>query len=279
MAEPNTAVAEPEAPIQPDPSAGAPDTSWQAAIPPDYAKDKLWESYKNQPLSAVLKSHAETMKLRGRSIPLPPDGAKPDDVAKWKTDNAAKLGGLIPSAPATPADYKFDRPKVAEQLGWNDEAEQMMRGVWHKNGFTNDQVVALVQAYNEFGGKMLQSATEHGTKTKTELEAEWGAEYGPRIGNVFRLIDQTGEKYGISDLFESTGLIMHANVVRWLDDIAQSRGEHTVADITTTGTTLSDFDRRHQELLAEMEKANPGSPRATQLQASLEALLKQRYPE
>lgn len=265
-----------DAPATTPETPAAPDTSWQQAIPTEYAKDKAWEPLKAKGLGDVLKGYAEAQKVVSSSIRLPAKDAPPAEVAKVK----ARLveAGLMGAAPATPADYKFDRPKVAEQLGWDDGAEAMMRGVWHEAGLTNDQVVKLIDAYGKFGGQKLQNAEEHGKATKAELEQEWGAEYKDRVGGMFRMIDTTGQKYGISELLESTGLIMNANVVRWLADLAQGRGEHSAMDTGTTGTTQTDFDRRHTELLNEMSKANPGSPRAKELDAALESLLKQRYP-
>src|SRR3990172_1877842 len=93
-----------------DLGAAPPDTTWQAAIPPDYAKDKAWEPLKSKGLPDVLKGYAEAQKLVSSSVRLPPANGTPADVAKWKAENGTKLGGLFPSAPAAPTDYKFDRP-------------------------------------------------------------------------------------------------------------------------------------------------------------------------
>lgn len=259
------------------------DTAWQQAIPADYAKDKVWEPYKSKGLPDVLKTYADQAKLLGRSVQLPQKDAtgKIVNLDEWRKTNLPKFQelGIVPSVPAAPTDYKFERPAAAEQLGWDTDAETHMRGVWHKANMSNDQVNAVVAGYAEWQERRLGMAEGFVKKTEDELKAEWGAEYDARLGASVRFVKTTGEKYGIPGLLATTGLGSHANVIRWVADLAKGSGEHTAMDssTSTTGTT-GDFERRHQEILVEMSKANPGSPRAAELQANLETLLKQRYP-
>lgn len=272
-----TATIEAPGGTTPDAAITTVDTSWQTSIPADYAKDKAWEPLKAKGLPDVLKGYAEAQRLVSSSIRLPGKDAKPDEVARVK----AKLAeaGLTTSAPAAPTDYKFDRPDAAEHLGWDEAAETHMRGVWHQAGLSNDQVKAVVNGYAEWQMKRLEMANGFADKTSGELKTEWGAEYDTRLGNAVRFLKTTGADLGIPDYFAMTGVGNDIRVVRYFDRLATKYGgEHTAMDTGTQGTTASDFDRKHQELLAEMGKANPGSPRAQELQANLEALLKQRYP-
>jgi hypothetical protein len=252
-----------------------PDTTveWQAHIPKEYSTDKVWEPHRSKPLGDLLKTHAEQAKLLGRSVQLPPANAKPEDLAKWKAANLPKLTGIVSTAPESPDAYKFDRPEAALDLGWDEEAEKHMRAVWHKAGMSNEQVAAVVNGYAEWQGKRLEKAEGYYQETKTALETEWGADYGPRMGRAVRFMKETGEEFGIPELMRVTGLGNNPQVIKWAAKMAQTSVEHgAMSSVAGEDVSADEFMRRSGEIRAEMEKTNTGSQRMNQLQAELDGL-------
>ena len=269
----------PSASGAPDPSVVTMQTDrsvdWQTHIPQGYEKDKAFDAFRSKGLSDVLKSFAEGRKVIDSSVRLPGKDAKPDDLAKWKADHGPKLAalGLWQQPPESPEAYKFDRPEAAIELGWDEDAEKAMRGVFHKAGMTNDQVKAVIAGYAEAQGVRLAKADAYFKETVAALQKEWGSEYEPRMGRAVRFIKETGGEYGISELMSLTGLGNNPNVIKWVNALASTGVEHgSFAGTASEAITPEDRNQRATEIRTQMQKTNAGSAAMKALEAELESL-------
>jgi hypothetical protein len=85
------------------------------SFPEEIRNEKTWEKYDD--LGGVAKAYIEQQKLNGRSIAIPDEKAKPEDLEKWKGEHLPKLAarGIIELPPSTAEDYKVPEGFTADE--------------------------------------------------------------------------------------------------------------------------------------------------------------------
>lgn len=256
-----------------------PGVDWTAHIPAELAKEPVWGPISGKPLGDVLKGYAEAQKLIGGSIRLPAKDAKPEELAKWKAEQAPKLiaAGLLPQPPAAATDYKVKRPEVAADLGWNDQAEQGFLGVAHELGLSQAQVDRIMGWYGtEFGGGLVKDIAAQnaaGTKALTEV---WGSNFEPFLGRAERFISANFSE-GTREMLKSSGVARDPSFIQEVLELANQHVEHGMMT-GTSGPELppEKISAQANTIRSEMMKANAGSQRHKDLSQQLENLYKQR---
>lgn len=109
--------------------------------PPEYIPPKFWDAEKRQPrLEDLGRSYINLEKLMGREkVPVPTND---EDEEGWQRWYAAS------GRPEKPEEYDFgERPKLPEDMGYDEEGEKFLREWAHKNGLNKRQTKNL---YNEY---------------------------------------------------------------------------------------------------------------------------------
>lgn len=182
------AVPSPAAPAAPP----APATvDWAGHIPPELAKEKMWDSLKGKPLADVLKNYADAQRYLGNVVALPKKDAKPEEITAWKKETMGKLAqaGLLEAPPAKPEEYVIERPPIVAELGWSDDREADFRKAAHGIGLTQSQVQALVNWQAQDLGRLSQDVEAQLEEATMALQAEWGANFDAKLGRGEQFIN------------------------------------------------------------------------------------------
>ena len=266
----------------PDGSSPAPD--WTSAIPADLAKDGLWSKYAGKPTADVLRAFHGAASYQGRSIALPPKDAKPEDIAKWKTEHLlpklreAGMAGALGDVPEAPTGYKVTRPEIAADLGWDDALEQGFLGVAHAAALTQAQVDAVLGWYStEIGGALVRDMQTQFQEGAKALQDEWGRNYEPFLGRVVNFSQKTFSPETRA-MFEKTGV---ANDPGFIKELFALAGQHVEAGLMRgqpgDAYSATDFSARANTILAEMDRLNPGSAQYEALASEYRALFQRQY--
>ena len=224
-----TAIDTPPAPVAPAPTGTG-----------DLKADKTLERYKTIPDAA--KALIEANKVMGSAVRLPGKDAKPDEIAKAKTETLGKLraAGLLESIPETPDNYEFELPAWASVDGaWNKESEAKFRATMHAAGATPSAVQAAVATYVEMIESQTANERAHREQVQGELQKEWGPNYKPNVGIANKAVqaidDEIGAKGEFIGLLQTYGLADHPLMVKGMAWLGRSMWEHDM--ITAAGPT------------------------------------------
>ena len=220
MAEPG--LEQPAAPLAPP--------EWHQYIPDDVKADAslkpVIDRISERDLPSLVKSHIHAQKRLGSAISLPNGESKPEDLAKWRSDNLPKLyaSGAIQGAPATPDAYEIKKPeKLVEGMTWPDEFVTEAKGILHKAGFTQDQVnVAMDLHMKALGGLAQQAQTLAVSKDEAAaaLQKQWGANYEANVliadKGAERIFGKHPERL---EKFKASGALTDPDMIQTLHEI------------------------------------------------------------
>jgi hypothetical protein len=122
------------------------------SIPAEQFNHESVQKYNS--LGDFVKGHLELDSYRGRSIGLPAQDAKPEDLEKWAQEQGpklkdkgftiAKLDQLRPSLPADPNGYQFKFEGVDDKILASDKLLNDFKPVAHQLGLSNEQAQGLL---------------------------------------------------------------------------------------------------------------------------------------
>lgn len=204
MAEPiTTPTPNPEPTPEPTP---APSPSWRESLAEDLRGEKSLEKF--QDLDSLAKSYVELERMRGNSIQLPTDTAKPEEWARIYD----KLG-----RPSKPEEYKIERPKVMpEGVQWNEELEKDFRKFAHAQGWNQSQTQNTINKWHETITKMVEGAQYTVERGKADLLASLGTE---KADQVIKACNVAVTEFGddeFANFLDSTGFGNHPAVIKFL---------------------------------------------------------------
>jgi hypothetical protein len=203
--------------------------NWFDGLHADFKADPSVETFTktDDGLNKFVESHLNLRKKMGTAVWIPQEGAKPEDVADFRT----KLG-----IPQTPDKYEI-KYKEHEALQIDENIDKTYKALAHKVGLTPKQAQELA----DFDADRLINA--HTTSTKAYEEAvnavkeEWGNDYQVNIDRANNLIRSFADekdkeaiaRYGndpaLARIFNKIGLAMseHSFVQGNGNDVAGSR--------------------------------------------------------
>lgn len=161
--------------------------------------------------ASLVRGGYEAHREVGARIPVKVDG-KPESIAEWRKNHLPTLqkNGLIPTGPASPADYGVVKPAdVPEGLSWDDARALKYATILHKYGVPKEIVPELMDLHKEAltGAHLaLKTSKEEGIKA---LQAEHGDKYDERVELAKRLTAVLFKSPEELEFFELTGLGNH----------------------------------------------------------------------
>jgi hypothetical protein len=147
--------------------------------------------------------------LIGRSVQIPGDDAKPEDLQKFY----GKLG-----RPEQPEGYDFKLPEgIPETMPYDAEFAGSFKPVAHGLGLTAKQAAGLhdwfVSTQAAGFGKAQENMAANAVKATEAFEGKWGPQDGETFKGKIALADRALEGLGIKKAFEATGLLAPGGVV------------------------------------------------------------------
>jgi hypothetical protein len=157
----------------------------------------------------AVKAARESQSLIGRSVQLPGDDAKPEDLQKFY----GKLG-----RPENAEGYEFKLPEgIPEDLPYDAEFAGSFKPVAHELGLSGKQAAGLhdwfVKTQAEGFGKSREAMAGNAVKATEAFEAKWGPQDGETFKGKVAVADRALEGLGIKQAFEATGLLAPGGIV------------------------------------------------------------------
>lgn len=269
----------PGAPPAPPAANPYPPTDWRHSVFPGISGDekalKVLDKFKDQ--AAFVKSHAELESFQGTSVRIPKDDAKPEE---W-TAFFGKLG-----RPASPREYKFERPKLPEGISIDPEVESMILNAAFEAGNSGKQVEAFMKVAANQAVAAHERARSDRAKAQVALQGKWGDQYDKRVAlaksaisyhppeiveafNSLKLADGTllGNHPVIMELLYSDGYVKQESgyIVAEVDGIRTA--DAAAAEVKKLMSDPAYFDKskpEHAEIVAKVNKLQqlrfPGAP-------------------
>ena len=163
-------------------------------------------------LADAVKTAREAQSLIGRSVQIPADDAKPEDVDKFLSKATEKY------RPKDAAGYEFKLPDgVPEGMPYDAEFAGEFKQWAHDNGLTASQAQKL---HDNWVGKAVTAFTKSNedlaTKVSTataDMEKEWGASDSEGFKANAAWAVRAGEGLGLMDALKEVGLLGPDNLV------------------------------------------------------------------
>lgn len=229
--------------------------TWHEQLPEDLRGDETLASIPD--LETLARSHIDAQKHIGGSIRIPSEDAGEQDWADFNAKLTSKLPSLInlsddPEAAKATLYERLGVPKDAE--GYTAEGlDQGFREFALANGFTNDQVAALLTKVNEDNAAAAEMAEAAGTEATNGLKAEWGHAYDQKLAEANKAITAFGGEEGMAFATES-GLIKNPAFLKMMANAGANLGEEAAGSIPNGGSLkLSPEEARNQ--ISEIKNA------------------------
>jgi hypothetical protein len=236
---------------------------------------KVLDKFKDQ--AAFVKSHAELESFQGTSVRIPKDDAKPEE---W-TAYYAKLG-----RPASPMEYKFERPKLPEGVSIDPELESFLLESAFESGASNRQAQVLFNNAAKVTVAAHERVMADRGKAQVALKAKWGMEFDRRVALAKSAINfhppEVIDAFNTLKLADGSLLGNHPVILELLyaDGLAKQEAGWMVGEvdgITTADAAAAEvkklmanpayFDKakpEHQEIVAKVNRLQqlrfPGAP-------------------
>lgn len=112
--------------------------------------------------------------------------------------------------PRRPEEYRYDRPRLPEGMGWDEPLERSFVASAHKAGLSNHQVQALLHFWGEtMAGRYTEGQARQAQaaeQTRAHLHERYGPAYEDKVYAANRFLrTYGGEK--LAELFRSHGLL------------------------------------------------------------------------
>ncbi len=116
-----------------------------SGIPPEVMSDPNISRYNDLP--SLMKGHIELNKYAGRSVALPAEDAKPEDLTKWKSEHLGKFSKVLDLPPTTANDYEFKVEGIDDETIKSDKIMGLYRDTAHKLGLSKSQAAGLYESF------------------------------------------------------------------------------------------------------------------------------------
>jgi hypothetical protein len=216
---------------------------WRSQIPKEYAREKVWDGFKNKPLPDVLKSYVEAQKLIGSSVRLPGEKDAPEIREKKLAEVYTRLG-----KPESPEAYQLSAPKtLMPHVPWSDESTSWVAKTAHKLNLNPQQAQVLA---DEIGTALSKAPNPKAAAKDTEatLRQEWGdGVYTRNLTWAFRTLKDFGGDEAVQ-LMETTGLGNDPRVIKLFANIGKELAEANVIrkeidGVNSSGDAQSEIKR------------------------------------
>lgn len=233
--------------------------TWHEQLPEDLRGDETLASIPD--LETLARSHIDAQKHIGGSIRIPSEDAGEQDWADFNAKLTSKLPSLInlsddPEAAKATLYERLGVPKDAE--GYTAEGlDQGFREFALANGFTNDQVAALLTKVNEDNAAAAEMAEAAGVEATNGLKSEWGHAYDQKLAEANKAINAFGGEDGMAFATE-TGLIKNPAFLKMMAAAGANLGEEAAGSIpNSTKLALSPEEAKLQ---IDTIRRNPDHP-------------------
>lgn len=157
----------------------------------------------------IAKAAHSAESLIGRSVQIPGDDAKPEDLQKFY----GKLG-----RPENAEGYEFKLPEgIPEDLPYDAEFAGSFKPIAHELGLSGKQAAGLhdwfVKTQAEGYGKSREAMAANAVKATETFEAKWGPQDSETFKGKIAVADRALEGLGIKQAFEATGLLGPGGIV------------------------------------------------------------------
>ena len=173
----------------------------------------------------LARSYVETKKLIGSKLEMPGEGAKEEDVARWR-----KTVG----APETPEGYLGDaktlRPESIPEDMWDSDSEKAFLALAHKHHLPPAAVKEILGYYGENFAKGMQSHAEQEKQVlageMATLKKAWGGEFEPNLNLAARVAKTVGLDPQTHPIFTSAEVVQaFAKLGRMFDETSLVQGD------------------------------------------------------
>jgi hypothetical protein len=192
---------------------------WRAGLPDEYKNDETLAQFKtvgdfakfhfDETGKAAAQATELETKLAGAIFKPGDDAAPEEQAAFWR-----QLG-----MPEKADDYEFAQ---ADGIENSPEMVDWARAAFHKAHLTQEQVAAIVPAWNTFvkGMEQAQAAAREKARSDAEqkLRAEWGAGFDANVESVRRAFIALTDT-NIDAFLEETGLGNDVRLIRMMHTI------------------------------------------------------------
>lgn len=233
---------------------------WFPSIPK--GSEKIFESYKDKPLTDVLNSFVEAQKVVGGSIRLPKADAKPEERDKALGDIYNKLG-----RPETPDKYELgELPALPENIKWDDAKLTSIKTQLHKAGLSNNQVKAALSMYAAELKTIVPDNSAVAAESRQALIDHYGSQamFDRNISMAHKAVKEFGDAELITWL-DSTGVGNAPAFVKFMSKIGKELVEHGAVEPSSEMDYLSTTEAQTKINEVNVNKADiywakPGTP-------------------
>jgi hypothetical protein len=201
------------APVEGQPAAA--EASWIDGLHEDFKSDPTISRFKTEDgLNKFVESHLELRKKMGNAIWIPQEGAKPEDVADFRT----KLG-----IPQSPDKYEI-KYKEHEALQYDENTDKAFKALAHQIGLTPKQAQTLV----DFDADRFIGAFTSNSKTYEDavnaVKEEWGNDYQVKLDKANNVIRHFADEKDMETIkrYEND-----PTLARLFSKIGDAMSEHT----------------------------------------------------
>jgi hypothetical protein len=233
---------------------------------------KVLDKFKEQ--TAFVKSHAELESFQGSSVRIPKDDAKPEE---W-TAYYGKLG-----RPASPQEYKFERPKLPEGVSMDPEVESFLLNSAFEAGANNRQAQVLFQNAAKMAIAEHERVLADRGKAQVVLKGKWGMEYDRRVALAKSAVNfhppDVIEAFNSLKLADGSLLGNHPVILELLyaDGLAKQEAGWMVGEVD--GITTADAAKVEvQKLMANPAYFDKSKPEHAEIVAKVNKLQQLRFP-
>ena len=241
---------------QTQPSAApAPETSWRDSLDDDL---KSWANKFDSP-AAALKSHRELEKRLGKSVVMPGEDAKPEEIQAFRKK--------VLGTPDSPEDYKITLPEhVPQEVRDNPLSDPMVKEFVeqsHALGKSPDQVQADLDLFYKAMGSLQEQAEQQAAKRAQEgidaLKQEWRGDFEPNTVYAQRAVKQFDTDGQFKEFLETEtigGIPVgnHPAFARFFAKVGRALSEDSV-QLEPTETEIASYTEQANAIRAKRNEA------------------------
>jgi len=271
--EQNTETAAPEAEAAPAPEAEAPQggttltgdqqaeptpqeaADWRASLDDDL---KAWANKFDSP-AAALKSHRELEKRLGKSVVMPGEDAKPEEIAAFRKK--------VLGTPDSPEGYKITLPEhVPQEVRDNPLSDPMVKEFVeqsHALGKSPDQVQADLDLFYKAMSSIQEQAEQQAAQRSQEqldaLKQEWRGDFEPNTVYAQRAVKQFDTDGQFKEFLETEtigGIPVgnHPAFARFFAKVGRALSEDSV-QLEPTETEIASYNEQANAIRAKRNEA------------------------
>ena len=237
------------------PAASAPETSWRDSLDDDL---KSWANKFDSP-AAALKSHRELEKRLGKSVVMPGEDAKPEEIQAFRKK--------VLGTPDSPEGYKLTLPEhVPQEVRDNPLSDPLVQKFVeqsHALGKSPDQVQAdlnlFYEAMDSIQEQAQQAAAQRAQQGIDALKQEWRGDFEPNTVYAQRAVKQFDADGQFKQFLETEtigGIPVgnHPAFARFFAKVGRALSEDSV-QLEPTETEIASYNEQANAIRAKRNEA------------------------